>query len=62
MLLCTVLAVSLSRLQGFTTNVVDGPDIHGIDLAGTALQVVAALQVCWCCWRGRRGCAPHRTK
>jgi phosphoglycerol transferase len=44
-LLAAVLLVSLSRLQGYTMNVVDGPDIFGVNLAGKSFKVLVALQL-----------------
>jgi len=37
-----VLLFSMSRLQGYTMNVVDGPDIYGVNLAGRARQTYSS--------------------
>ncbi len=40
-----VLLLALTRLQGYTMNVVDGPDIFGINLAGKSFKVLVGLQL-----------------
>jgi phosphoglycerol transferase len=58
-LLAAVLLVSLTRLQGYTMNVVDGPDIFGINLAGRSFKVLVALQLLLLlAWAARLRLAP----
>ncbi|QOY93861.1 hypothetical protein IM543_20385 [Massilia sp. UMI-21] len=54
-----VLLVSMSRLQGYTTNIVDGPDIHGIALQGKSFRILVALQLLLLlAWAARLRAAP----
>lgn len=39
------LAAALFMLQGYTTNVVDGPDIHRINVTDKALRILVGLQL-----------------
>lgn len=39
------LVTALFMLQGYTRNVVDGPDVYGIDLAGMPFKVLVGLQL-----------------
>jgi phosphoglycerol transferase len=49
----------LTRLQGYTMNVVDGPDIFGINLAGRSFKVLVALQLLLLlAWAARLRLAP----
>lgn len=57
--LVAVLLVSMSRLQGYTMNVVDGPDIHGIDLQGKSFRILVGLQLLLLlAWAARLRAAP----
>jgi len=44
-LLGAIVLLALSRLQGYTMNVVDGPDIFGINLAGKSFRILVGLQL-----------------
>jgi len=58
-LLALVLVVALSRLQGYTMNVVDGPDVYGFNLAGRGFRLVLALQLLvLLAWAARLRAAP----
>ncbi len=54
-----VLLAALSMLPGYTMNVVDGPDIYGIDLAGPPFPILVGLQiVLLLAWAARLRTAP----
>jgi phosphoglycerol transferase len=58
-LLGLALVMALSRLQGYTMNVVDGPDIFGFNLAGRGFRIVLALQLLvLLAWAARLRAAP----
>lgn len=52
-------AASMVRLQGYTMNVVDGPDIYGINLAGKAFRILVGIQLLLLlAWAARLRVAP----
>ena len=59
LLLGAILVFSLFRLHGYALNIVDGPDIGGIDLVGPSGKILIGLQlVLLLAWAARLRAAP----